>query len=316
MRSTIVHAQRDRGREREREREGESVCESLFWLSECSSVSLTILQKKNPVRNRFQERKQMLESGCCFFFFLFFFHLLLLLLLLPPPTGGESSPFTIRFRPSVPHMLIDACQSVSPAGSFLFFLFFFFFFLSFPSLDNMREGNARKKARLVMVQYITHGAAEGERRCQQTSIHRTNWTLKTPPSSPGLDDGSETFVTLDNHEFIKGTEAREKREREGSSGCVLPGCCRLRSLLSLLGVFFMQPFFFLLLLAFQILFSPPTASALLCSAQMKHKVLARFPSEGIWMNTGAPSLTAPVWLNNALFRGFSFKVPLWTRWFL
>ena len=164
----------------------------------------------------------MLESGCCFFFFLFFFHLLLLLLL-PPPTGGESSPFTIRFRPSVPHMLIDACQSVSPAGSFLFFLFFFFFFLSFPSLDNMREGNARKKARLVMVQYITHGAAEGERRCQQTSIHRTNWTLKTPPSSPGLDDGSETFVTLDNHEFIKGTEAREKRERERGARAV---CCR------------------------------------------------------------------------------------------
>lgn len=166
-----------------------------------------------------------------------------------------------------------------------------------------------------MVQYITHGAAEGERRCQQTSIHRTNWTLKTPPSSPGLDDGSETFVTLDNHEFIKGTEAREKRERErgggGSSGCVLPGCCcrrrRLRSLLCSASFSCSLFFFLLLLLAFQILF-PLTASALLCSARMKHKVLARFfPSKDIWMNTRAPSLTAPAWLNNALVRVFSLK---------
>lgn len=171
-----------------------------------------------------------------------------------------------------------------------------------------------------MVQYITHGAAEGERRCQQTSIHRTNWTLKTPPSSPGLDDGSETFVTLDNHEFIKGTEAREKRERErgggGSSGCVLPGCCcrrrRLRSLLCSAS-FSCSLFFFPPSSSSSSRFSDPFSPysfrfALLCSARMKHKVLARFfPSKDIWMNTRAPSLTAPAWLNNALVRVFSLK---------
>lgn len=76
----------------------------------------------------------------------------------------------------------------------------------------------------------------------QTSIHRRNWTLKTPPppssSSPGLDDGSETFVTLDKHEFIKETEAVEEkitrdspRVRPYTVSSALSGCSHARNIL-------------------------------------------------------------------------------------
>lgn len=126
--------------------------------------------------------------------------------------GGRIVSFHHPFL-SISATYVDRLVSVCPAARF--------------SLDMWRE--MRVKTRLILVQYITRGACEGERRCQQTSIHRTNWTLKTPPSSPGLDDGSETFVTLDNHEFIKGTEAREKRREHGLLLFTLHGalswCC-------------------------------------------------------------------------------------------
>lgn len=77
-------------------------------------VALGVLQaltvcslKKNPVRDRFQWETGA-ESAS-------FLHLPPLLLL-PPPTGGESRPLTIRFRPSEPRTLIDACQSVPRAA--------------------------------------------------------------------------------------------------------------------------------------------------------------------------------------------------------
>lgn len=39
--------------------------------------------------------------------------------------------------------------------------------------------------------------------------NKLNIKNSSSSSSSGLDDGSETFVTLDNHEFIKETEAGE-----------------------------------------------------------------------------------------------------------
>lgn len=83
-------------------RAGARACAQVFILALGVVRSLGLLKGgKKSTWNGAQDGKQR-ENGAA---------------LLAPPAGGESAPLTIRFRPSAPRTLIDACQSVPQAAA-------------------------------------------------------------------------------------------------------------------------------------------------------------------------------------------------------